>query len=45
MQLYHKAKPGTYLNYGSDDEDDLRNMLRGTKPIRFDLENKWLRGD
>lgn len=28
-----------------DDDEALRSMLRGSKPIRFDWENKWLRGD
>jgi hypothetical protein len=28
-----------------DDEDEMRKVLRGSKPIRFDWENKWLRGD
>ena len=28
-----------------DDEHTLRLMLRDPKPIRFDWENKWLRGD
>jgi hypothetical protein len=28
-----------------EDEDEMRKVLRGSKPIRFDWENKWLRGD
>ena len=28
-----------------EDEDEMRKVLRASKPIRFDWENKWLRGD
>jgi hypothetical protein len=27
------------------DEDTLRQLLRSNLPLRFDWENKWLRGD
>lgn len=27
------------------DDDLLRQLLRGSVPLRFDWENKWLRGD
>ena len=27
------------------DEDLVRQLLRGNVPLRFDWENKWLRGD
>jgi len=30
--------------YISDDEQ-VKQLLRGTTPVRFDWENKWLRGD
>lgn len=35
------------INNMCDTEDDegLRKMLRSSTPIRFDWENKWLRGD
>lgn len=28
-----------------DDEDLTRHLMRGNLPLRFDWENKWLRGD
>ncbi len=45
--LHHQALPGMKVNSMCDAEDDegLRKMLRSPTPIRFDWENKWLRGD
>lgn len=43
--LFHKAKPGSFVSLEIDDEDAQRKLLKGNKPIRFDWENKWLRGD
>jgi len=28
-----------------DDDEELRSLMRGSMPIRFDWEHKWLRGD
>jgi hypothetical protein len=28
-----------------EDDDMIRSLLRGNLPVRFDWENKWLRGD
>ena len=36
-QLYHDAR--------ALPDDQLRSLLTGPKPLRFDWENKWLRGD
>lgn len=46
--LYHQGLYGQYVSptdMDFDYEEALRKMLREPKPIRFDWENKWLRGD
>ena len=35
--MYHDAR--------AVPDDQLRMLLTGSKPLRFDWENKWLRGD
>jgi len=44
--LYNGTPAQTYIDSRYlDDEEEMRKYLRGSKPIRFDWENKWLRGD
>ena len=28
-----------------EDENEIKQLLQGSQPMRFDWENKWLRGD
>ena len=38
-------EPGGWVDAVDVSEDTLRELLKTTKPLRFDWENKWLRGD
>jgi hypothetical protein len=44
---YHKGLPGQFDPWNSDidHEEVLKRLVRQPKPIRFDWENRWLRGD
>ena len=40
------ADPNMFIDVRSvEDEEFVRKALVGPKPLRFDWENKWLRGD
>lgn len=44
--LYVYANQSKYTDCRClEDEDQIRQMLKQPKPLRFDWENKWLRGD
>ena len=44
--MYNGTPPNNFVDSRFiEDEDEMRKVLRGGKPIRFDWENKWLRGD
>lgn len=36
---------GGWIDAVDVSEDELRELLKTKKPLRFDWENKWLRGD
>ena len=40
-----EANTGLYHDARAVPDDQLRMLLTGPKPLRFDWENKWLRGD
>jgi len=44
--MYNGTPASNFIDsrYLEDDEEQ-RKAFRGSKPIRFDWENKWLRGD
>ena len=35
----------TYIDAMNVSEETLRELLKTNRPLRFDWENKWLRGD
>ena len=41
----HAGNPALYNDARSVSDDQLRALLCSPKPLRFDWENKWLRGD
>lgn len=44
--MYDTCNPNKYIDCRNlEDEDAMKSLLRGGKPLRFDWENKWLRGD
>jgi hypothetical protein len=44
--MYNGTPPNNFVDSRFiEDEDEMRKVLRAGKPIRFDWENKWLRGD
>jgi len=40
-----KLEPGSYVDATNVNEEVLRRLLTTNRPLRFDWENKWLRGD
>ena len=42
---HRDANNGLYHEARAVPDDQLRALLAGQKPLRFDWENKWLRGD
>ena len=41
----HLGNPALYNDARTISDDQLRALLCSPKPLRFDWENKWLRGD
>ena len=41
----HLGNPALYNDARTISDDQLRALLTSPKPLRFDWENKWLRGD